>query len=88
LVTFEKGQRKDDVAAAYRKRSPAGKVRCFIGKAQEKTPVFCTERAKASGLRYQETPRQAVGAAEREFTPLRIAPYRPSGNGSSDRHSR
>ena len=42
LVQFEKGQRKDDVAAEYRKKFTAGEGVLFIGKAQEKTPVFRT----------------------------------------------
>ena len=44
IVPFEKGQRKDDVAAEYRKRFTAEEGVLFIGKAQEKTPVFRTER--------------------------------------------
>ena len=39
MVMFEKGQRKDDVAAAYRKKFSAAEGVLFIGKAQEKTPV-------------------------------------------------
>src|SRR5271165_5759839 len=46
IVTFEKGQRKDDVAAAYRKKFTASEGVLFIGKAQEKTPVFRTERRR------------------------------------------
>src|SRR5664279_2043215 len=46
LVTFEKGQRKDDVAAAYRKKFSALEGVLFIGKAQEKTSVFRTERRR------------------------------------------
>jgi hypothetical protein len=37
MVRFEKGQRKDDVAAAYRKKFSAEEGVLFIGKAQEKT---------------------------------------------------
>ncbi len=44
IVLFEKGQRKDDVATAYRKKFTAQEGVLFIGKAQEKTPVFRTER--------------------------------------------
>jgi hypothetical protein len=40
IVTFEKGQRKNDVAAAYRKKFTAPEGVLFIGKAQEKTSVF------------------------------------------------
>ncbi len=54
IVPFEKGQRKDDVAAAYRKKSTAEQGVLFIGKAQEKTPVFRTERRRneQSGATY------------------------------------
>jgi hypothetical protein len=44
LFAFDKGQRKDDVAAAYRARFPANEGVLFIGKAQEKVPVFRTEK--------------------------------------------
>jgi hypothetical protein len=54
LVTFEKGQRKDDVAKQYLKhyRHPEGVL--FIGKAQEKAKVFRTTRRKhpESGKNY------------------------------------
>ena len=46
IVPFEKGQRKDDVAATYRKKFAAEEGVLFIGKAQEKTPVFRTERRR------------------------------------------
>jgi hypothetical protein len=46
LVTFEKGQRKDDVAAAYHQKFTGEEGVLFIGKAQEKTPVFRTERRR------------------------------------------
>src|SRR5438270_9594142 len=46
IVPFEKGQRKDDVAAAYRKKFTALEGVLFIGKAQEKTSVFRTERRR------------------------------------------
>ena len=38
IVAFEKGQRKDDVAAVYRKKFAAEEGVLFIGKAQEKRP--------------------------------------------------
>jgi hypothetical protein len=40
VVQFRKGERKDDIAAAHRKKftKPEGVV--FVGKAQEKTRVF------------------------------------------------
>jgi hypothetical protein len=46
FVEFEKGQRKDDVAAAYRKKFTGQEGVLFIGKAQEKTPVLRTERRR------------------------------------------
>src|SRR5580704_12965507 len=46
IVAFEKGQRKDDVAAAYRQKFTGQEGVLFIGKAQEKTPVFRTERRR------------------------------------------
>jgi len=47
LVQFRKGQRKDDVMAEHLRKfqRPEGVV--FIGKAQEKTPVFSTEKRKS-----------------------------------------
>ena len=46
LITFEKGQRKDDFAKQQRKdfRHPEGVV--FIGKAQEKCTVYRTEKRR------------------------------------------
>jgi hypothetical protein len=44
LLTFAKGQRKDDVAATYRAAFTQEEGVLFIGKAQEKVPVFRTER--------------------------------------------
>lgn len=46
VVTFGKGQRKDDVAAEYRARFGGEEGVLFLGKAQEKAPVFRTERRK------------------------------------------
>lgn len=46
LVTFEKGQRKDDVAAEYRRRFEGEEGVLFVGKAQEKAGVFRTERRR------------------------------------------
>jgi hypothetical protein len=46
LLTFAKGQRKDDVALEYRARFRATEGILFVGKAQEKTPVFRTEKRK------------------------------------------
>jgi hypothetical protein len=47
LILFRKGQRKDDVAAEQRKRFQKTEGVVFIGKAQEKTPVFRTERRRS-----------------------------------------
>jgi hypothetical protein len=44
LITFAKGQRKDDVAAAYRAAFTPAEGVVFIGKAQEKAAVCRTER--------------------------------------------
>jgi len=44
LITFTKKQRKDDVAAEHRARFTGTEGVLFVGKAQEKTPVFRTEK--------------------------------------------
>src|SRR6266478_2999860 len=44
FFTFDKGARKDDVAAAYRASFPGSEGVLFIGKAQEKVAVFRTEK--------------------------------------------
>ena len=46
LVTFEKGQRKDDVAKAYLAAFPSDEGVLFVGKAQEKASVFRTEKRR------------------------------------------
>jgi hypothetical protein len=46
VVTFREGQRKDDIAAEQRKKFSKVEGVVFIGKAQEKTPVFRTERRR------------------------------------------
>jgi hypothetical protein len=46
LIPFEKGQRKDDVAARYRAAFTKDEGVLFIGKAQEKATVFRTEHRK------------------------------------------
>src|SRR3954451_21783401 len=45
-VPFRKGQRKDDVAAEHLRRFHKTEGVLFIGKAQEKTRVFRTERRR------------------------------------------
>src|SRR5215212_9244166 len=46
VVHFRKGQRKDDIAAEHLARFNEQEGVLFIGKAQEKTPVFRTERRR------------------------------------------
>ena len=46
VLTFLKGQRKDDIAAEYRARFSQPEGILFVGKAQEKTPVFRTEKRR------------------------------------------
>jgi hypothetical protein len=46
VVQFRKGQRKDDIAAEQRRKFQETEGVVFIGKAQEKTPVFRTERRR------------------------------------------
>src|SRR6202000_233821 len=46
VVQFRKGQRKDDIATEQRKKFKKTEGVVFIGKAQEKTPVFRTERRR------------------------------------------
>ncbi len=44
MVTFEKGRRKDEIAAELRAQYPHREGVVFIGKAQEKCPVYRTEK--------------------------------------------
>jgi hypothetical protein len=44
LLAFAKGQRKDDIAAAHRAAFTGKEGVLFVGRAQEKTPVFRTEK--------------------------------------------
>src|SRR6516165_8042055 len=44
LITFEKGQRKDEVAAKLRAKYPHREGVIFVGKAQEKCTVYRTEK--------------------------------------------
>jgi hypothetical protein len=46
LITFEKGQRKDDVMAAHLARFTAPEGIVFVGRAQEKTRVIRTEKRR------------------------------------------
>jgi hypothetical protein len=46
MVEFRKGQRKDDIAAGYLTAFGNREGVVFVGKAQEKTPVFRTEKRR------------------------------------------
>jgi hypothetical protein len=46
LITFAKGQRKDDIAKEYHAQFQGSEGILFVGKAQEKTPVFGTEKRR------------------------------------------
>ena len=46
VVTFKKGQRKDELAQKYLAKFPAEEGVLFIGKAQEMTPVVRTEKRR------------------------------------------
>ncbi len=46
LITFTKGQRKDDVTQEYRNRFSRSEGIVVVGKAQDKTPVFRTEKRR------------------------------------------
>ena len=54
LITFAKGQRKDDIAQEHHARFHETEGIVFVGKAQEKTPVFRTEKRRhpETGQRY------------------------------------
>src|SRR5580693_1715028 len=46
LITFAKGQRKDNIAKEHHARFQKTEGIVFVGKAQEKTPVFGTEKRR------------------------------------------
>src|SRR5512133_1833780 len=46
LITFAKGQRKDDIAKEHHAHFHGTEGIVFVGKAQEKTPVFGTEKRR------------------------------------------
>lgn len=88
LLTFTKGQRKDDVAAAYRARFTGEEGVLFIGKAQAKAAVCRTERRHHpdTGRPYPWLVRSTalvnqyyVYAIDREFGPffLKFCSYFP-----------
>ena len=88
VIQFRKGQRKDSIAAEQRKKflTPEGVV--FIGKAQEKTPGFRTERRRneKTGITYPWLVRSTamvnhfyIYCVDRDFGPffLKFSTYFP-----------
>jgi hypothetical protein len=88
LIQFRKGQRKDDIAAEQRKKFKKAEGVVFIGKAQEKTPVFRTERRRndKTGVSYPWIVRSTamvnhfyIYCVDRDFGPffLKFCTYFP-----------
>jgi hypothetical protein len=88
LVQFRKGQRKDNVMAEYLGKFHKQEGVVFVGKAQEKTPVFRTEKRKSpiTGLPYPWIVRSTamvnhyyIYALDRDFGPffLKFCTYFP-----------
>ena len=88
VVSFRKGERKDDVAAGFLKAFKGDEGVLFIGKAQEKAPVFRTERRRnlKTGATYPWLVRSTamvnqfyVYAVDRDFGPffLKFCSYFP-----------
>jgi DNA-binding HxlR family transcriptional regulator len=88
LVQFHKGQRKDDVMAEHLRAFDKDEGVVFIGKAQEKTPVFRTEKRRnpKTGQPYPWIVRSSamvnhyyVYAVDRDFGPffLKFCSYFP-----------
>lgn len=88
LVQFEKGQRKDAVMAEHLRRFAHEEGVVFVGKAQENTPVFRTERRRSpiTGRPYPWIVRRSamvnnyyVYAVDRDFGPffLKFCSYFP-----------
>ncbi len=88
LVQFEKGQRKDTVMAEHLRRFAGEEGVVFIGKAQENTPVFRTERRRSpkTGRPYPWIVRRSamvnnyyIYAVDRDFGPffLKFCSYFP-----------
>jgi hypothetical protein len=88
VVAFRKSERKDDVAAEFLKAFTADEGVLFIGKAQEKAPVFRTERRRnvKTGATYPWLVRSTamvnqlyVYALDRDFGPffLKFCTYFP-----------
>ena len=80
LVTFKKGQRKDEVAKTYLAKFPGEEGVLFVGKAQAKARVFRTEKRRdAAGKTYPWIIRSTampnhydVYVVDRDFGPLFI----------------
>src|ERR1700704_6608823 len=88
LVQFRKGQRKDEVMAEHLRKFGKEEGVVFVGKAQEKTPVFRTEKRKSptTGRPYPWIVRSTamvnhyyVYAVDRDFGPffLKFCSYFP-----------
>jgi len=88
LVQFCKGQRKDAIMAEHLRRFAHEEGIVFIGKAQEKTPVFRTERRRSptTGRPYPWIVRRSamvnnyyIYAVDRDFGPffLKFCSYFP-----------
>src|ERR1700726_1812128 len=88
LVQFEKGQRKDAVMAEHLRHFGRDEGIVFVGKAQENTPVFRTERRRSptTGRRYPWIGRGSamvnnyyIYAVDRDFGPflLKFCSYFP-----------
>lgn len=88
LVTFRKGERKDDVMAEHLRRFGQDEGVVFVGKAQEKTNVFRTEkrRSPTTGAPYPWIVRSTamvnhyyIYAVDRDFGPffLKFCSYFP-----------
>lgn len=88
VVAFRTGERKDEVAARYLSAFKADEGVLFIGKAQEKAPVFRTERRRnaKTGVSYPWLVRSTamvnqfyVYAVDRDFGPffLKFCSYFP-----------
>ena len=86
--SFRKGQRKDDIAAEQRRKFKKAEGIVFIGKAQEKTPVFRTERRRneKTGVTYPWLVRSTamvnhfyIYCVDRDFGPffLKFSTYFP-----------
>jgi hypothetical protein len=79
LVSFRKGERKDDVMAAHLRKFGKEEGVVFVGKAQEKTPVLRTEKRRSpkTGAPYPWIVRSTamvnhyyIYAVDRDFGPF------------------